>query len=131
MGGFAYLTFLHMLILFQRQNPTYTDIRLLPVQNPDTRSDNQVPVSTHLMADLNVSLDPLTTSVVRHFMGSADRTLEESLDDAYSDGNALVFKHICELLEIDVEHIDLKARRTAKKLLFDAIVTAVSFPSMM
>ena len=104
----------------------YGDVILAAL--PDTQTDNQGPVIAHPAHDSNVSLNPLTTTVVKHLVGPVDRTPEESMDDAYSHGNALVFKHICELLDIDVEHIDLRARRTAKKQLFDAITAAVSFP---
>ena len=67
--------------------------------------------------------------VIRHLTDNSD--LEGSRKKAYTNANNSVLIYLCELLGINYGHIDLNKRNTAKSQLFQAVISAVSYTSIM
>lgn len=66
----------------------------------------------------------LATRIIRHLTSD---TAESSRAKAFAQGTSLIFSYICDLLHVDHSKINMK-HKSAKRDLFNAILTSVSLP---
>lgn len=64
----------------------------------------------------------LVSRIIRHIVDTKDRAV--SRKKAYTQGTALIFIYLCDLLRIDHGDIE-KGRRAAKRLLYEKIIDVV------
>jgi hypothetical protein len=67
--------------------------------------------------------------VIRQLTDNDD--LEGSRKKAYTNANNSVLTYLCELLGINYSHVNLNKRNTAKSQLFQAVLSAVSYTSIL
>ena len=85
------------------------------------------------VADSGVAADDVdpkrVARVIRQLTDNDD--LEGSRKKAYTNANNSVLTYLCDLLGIDYSHINLNKRNTAKSQLFQAVISAVSYTSIL
>lgn len=120
-------------IYFQRRAPGYVDVvvRDMP-QAVSVVDEEQEPLESQATEDLPgdpgqdtdsgaTGVDPrVVTRVIRNLLDV------EARNRAFTQGSTAIFVHICGLLEIDLEGVDLR-HRNAKRSLFEKIINQVHF----